>query len=362
VAFGSVWASTNASTGGTSVVRIDPATGEVVATFEGMGGQWSLAAGEGAVWVLTAAEGESVLSRIDPATNEAAHWVTVIGETRGVAAGEGAVWLALEGTHQGTGVVRVDPVTRSVADPVEASFTSLAVGQGYVWVQLISGDRVRRIDPITDAPVEPSIPFADAFRSFDAGEGGVWFIGGPGGTQGICRLNADTLEVDSCVQVSSYADTALSWPAALDAENDTIWVANYRNTVTRIDLRSGRPVVHASQLGSGGSCLSADQPGLISCQEAIEAARQEGSYPDEAPIARLIDYRAHPGDSPIRAWMMTYPCVKLMLHGGPVFASPRGPTYGPWDVVIDAHTGAFKVEGTARGKQSSTPCPPIPGG
>ena len=241
VAFGSVWASTVPPSGGTTVVRIDPSTDEVIASFEGVGGLWSLAAGEGAVWVLTAAEGESVLTRIDPGTNEATHWVTVVGEPRGLAAGDGAVWLLLTGTREGTELVRVDPQTSSPLDRIVGLFDTVAVGDGSVWVSTTaeggSGEDIRRINPTTGAFLEPSIVLSTAFRSFGVGEGGVWFIGGPAEPQGVCRLNTETIKVDSCVEVSGYADTGLNWPAALDAQTDTIWVANYQDSVTRIDLR-----------------------------------------------------------------------------------------------------------------------------
>jgi hypothetical protein len=227
VAFGSLWASTVAPGGSLhpQVVRIDPATNQIVAKFDGIGTY--LAAGEGAIWTLTATHSETTLHRIDPVTNEATTWVTVIGNPLGVAAGEGAVWLSVYGTHHGTGIVRVDPVARSVIDRIHVVFgPSMVVGEGHVWASGLpagaSDDLIRGV--------------AARFRVFDVGEGGVWFIGGPHEPRGVCRLNSETVEVDSCVEVASYADTGLNWPAALDRQNDTIWVANYQDTVTRIDL------------------------------------------------------------------------------------------------------------------------------
>ncbi len=236
VAFGSVWASGLGPSGGPRVSRIDPATDRVVATIDGVGGY--LAAGEGFVWALTPAEGEGVLSRIDPSNNEAVPLMDVGGPPVGLAAGEGAVWLSDTNPQTGVALVKVDPLTGSVVDRIEGDIYSLAVGEGYVWIAKLDpqgSTLVVRIDPWSDAPTEPSIQWGSSFRPFDAGEGGIWIIEGPPG--GICRLNADTLRDDSCVDPGDYADTGLNWSAALDTTNDTIWIANYRDTVTRVDIR-----------------------------------------------------------------------------------------------------------------------------
>jgi hypothetical protein len=227
VAFGSLWASTVAPGGGLHprVVRIDPATNQIVARFDGMGTY--LAAGEGAVWALSTADLRTRLHRIDPATNEAALWGTVLGHPLGLAVGAGSAWLVVQGTHTGTQIVGVDPANRSVIHEIHAAFVgSLVAGDGHLWAP-----GSKRGEFGTVQWINPR------FRAFDFGAGGVWFIGGPHKPRGVCRLNAESLEVDSCVEVSGYADTGLNWPAALDPETDTIWVANYQDTVTRIELR-----------------------------------------------------------------------------------------------------------------------------
>jgi hypothetical protein len=64
----------------------------------------------------------------------------------------------------------------------------------------------------------------------------VWIISGPEKPSGLCRLNQLTLEVDECVEPGDLAEVFFD-PAVLDAASHTIWVANERETVTRIDLR-----------------------------------------------------------------------------------------------------------------------------
>jgi DNA-binding beta-propeller fold protein YncE len=71
------------------------------------------------------------------------------------------------------------------------------------------------------------------FYPFAFWEGGVWFVGKEAA---VSRLNTVTLEVDASVTVGAVAqDSTLH--AALDASTETIWVANYEGTVTRVDLR-----------------------------------------------------------------------------------------------------------------------------
>jgi DNA-binding beta-propeller fold protein YncE len=56
--------------------------------------------------------------------------------------------------------------------------------------------------------------------------------GGPA----VSRLNTDTIEVDHSVAVDAVAQDS-TVHAALDTDTGTIWLANYEETITRIDLR-----------------------------------------------------------------------------------------------------------------------------
>ena len=84
------------------------------------------------------------------------------------------------------------------------------------------------------------VALSGSFRPFAYGEGGVWFLGDARHRRGsaICRLNAVTLEVDSCVNPGPVGDLEGSHPVfVLDRRAGTIWVSNFRHTITRIDLR-----------------------------------------------------------------------------------------------------------------------------
>jgi YVTN family beta-propeller protein len=230
-----VWVLTPADQG---LVRIDPATNQVVATIEVGRAPSGLAVGAGAVWVsrhsdgtvvridlatnrvvatigvgpapgaLTVAGGvvwvalpENGLGRIDPASNRS----TMVGVPRccagELAAGEGALWVANRG--DGT-LVRVDAATGRVAARVVLPRTTeqrphqVAVGEGAVWVTSASPRRgtanlLWRVDPASNQVIGTldlgptaagGIP-----NSVAAGDGAVWLGGMTKGS--IVRLEPE---------------------------------------------------------------------------------------------------------------------------------------------------------------------------
>jgi hypothetical protein len=91
-------------------------------------------------------------------------------------------------------------------------------------------------------------------------------------------------------------------------------------------------------------CLSADRPGLITCEEAIRRAKHEGGYGTAYPYdAQIKPYHVHRGSKPILAWVVTWHDVDRELEGGTAYPPPCA--IGEDGVVLDAHTGEFIVEG-----------------
>jgi hypothetical protein len=117
------------------------------------------------------------------------------------------------------------------------------------------------------------------------------------------------------------------------------------------------PAAPAPGDGEGATCRSPDEPGLISCEEALQRAQEEGGPPGQYPpggiVARLDWYRAHPKDPRVRVWAITYQHAVHPIHGPPGRPGPDCGV-GDWDVTIDARTGEFLVEG---GSALATPCP-----
>src|SRR4029450_3280165 len=100
--FGSVWITVS-----NGLVRLDPATGSVVARIDLGGRPWGVATGGGAVWIANQTHGTA--SRIDPNTN-AIVWRVRLDQDPlpttnpvGVAFGGGSVWAADNGSDKGWG-------------------------------------------------------------------------------------------------------------------------------------------------------------------------------------------------------------------------------------------------------------------
>jgi len=152
VGAGAVWVSRRSDD---TVVRIDPATNRVVATIGVGRAPGAVTMAGGVLWVALPDNG---LGRIDPASNRSTV-VDVPGCCAGeLAAGEGALWVANRG--DGT-LVRVDPVTGRVAARVPLPKTTdqrpheVAVGEGAVWVTSASPRReaenlLWRADPVSN--------------------------------------------------------------------------------------------------------------------------------------------------------------------------------------------------------------------
>jgi YVTN family beta-propeller protein len=180
---GAVWVSRHSD--GT-VVRIDPATNQVVATIAVGRAPGAVTVAGGVVWVALPQVG---LGRIDPASNRS----TVVGVSRccagELAAGGGALWVANRG--DGT-LVRVDPATARVVARVLLPKTTeqrphqVAVGDGAVWVTSASPRRgtanlLWRVDPASNQVIGTldlgPTSAGGMPNSVAAGNGAVW-VGG----------------------------------------------------------------------------------------------------------------------------------------------------------------------------------------
>lgn len=128
--------------------RIDPATNQVTGTVADIGdGAVTAVVGAGSVWVASVHDG--MLTRVDPQTLEVTARVGVGPMPLGVAYGAGAVWVAnrMHGT-----VARVDPASNRLVALVKVGSEPawVAVAGGSVWVTDPAGDAVARIDPATN--------------------------------------------------------------------------------------------------------------------------------------------------------------------------------------------------------------------
>lgn len=172
-AFGGVWVTEAADDGGFggSLLRLDPATGDVVArvpvdTIPQW--EWSgegLTVGDGSLWIANAAEtseagsGAAVV-RVDPVANRQVEVIDLNGDfAADVEVGLGAIWVSVF-TGEGNELLRVDPDSHEVVAriPLESSYSrNVLIAGGSVWVQeymvqgsTVGGTVVARVDPATN--------------------------------------------------------------------------------------------------------------------------------------------------------------------------------------------------------------------
>jgi YVTN family beta-propeller protein len=142
--FGSAWLACGRRG---EVMRVDTATGAVIARVRLSVSPWSIAAGEGAIWAV-ALQGSTVY-RIDPATNRVAAQIQLGVGVPYLWAGGGAVWVADDG---GSSLLRIDPGTNQVVAsiPVGNGPAGFAFDGTSAWVLNHRENTLDRIDRATN--------------------------------------------------------------------------------------------------------------------------------------------------------------------------------------------------------------------
>jgi class 3 adenylate cyclase/ABC-type transport system substrate-binding protein/streptogramin lyase len=128
------------------VRRINPRTGKVVHTFPLFGAK-EIAAGDGAVFVVSASDG--LLKRIDPATNQI-EWTTKLHPwIDEVAIAGGYAWMT---TNSDPTLFKFDLGNGRLLKPIPtgSADSRIAAGDGALWVENSWGGTVTRVDLATD--------------------------------------------------------------------------------------------------------------------------------------------------------------------------------------------------------------------
>ncbi len=157
-----------------AVSRIDPETGEVLATIKVSRGPIDLAVGGGLIWVVNFGLNADTVSRIDPRTNQVIGEPIVTGKgPLSMAVGDGSVWVA---NHDARTITRIDLDTNQVVAkiPVPSEPHRVAYGAGVVWVANWHDNSVSRIDPKTNRVVGEPIPIGFRAGNIAVGHGSVW--------------------------------------------------------------------------------------------------------------------------------------------------------------------------------------------
>ena len=239
--------------GDAEVYRLAPATGRKVATIPVP--QVPCEAGDvgfGSLWSATC--GEPGLVRIDPETDKVVGHLALkipsgMGGEGSVGAGEGGVWLVVDGADcTSCRVARVDPGTMRVTAEVEVESGSAGVrtGAGAVWVTNPVEDIVEKIDPVAEKVVD-SIGTGPGPRFFDVDEGGVWTLNQGDGT--VTRIDPATGKATT-VDASVPGDGG-----DLTAGGGWVWARGSGTLLTRIDAESGEVVERYGPSSGSGAVI-----------------------------------------------------------------------------------------------------------
>jgi len=232
-----------------SLVRLDLATNEVVATIPVGRSPEHVAVSEDAVWVANNEDG--TVSKIDPGTNAVVETVGVGGFPGGVAAAAGSesIWVA-KGTD---GIAQIRRLTENAFDAVgrdaafslplrgyaEAAtgageFVDVAVENDFVWAANYDDKTVLRIDPET-GDVVATIELPDNPYTLAAGEGAVWVANHADGD--VLRIDPATNRVTNTIEATTLGHLEIA------AGEGSVWVASPgAYSVWRLDPRANEIV------------------------------------------------------------------------------------------------------------------------
>lgn len=251
-----VWISSNAVSH-SLLERIDPIANAVVAEVQIPGRQISAIAADATdVWAITIADvsedgsrGVASLVRIDPATNEVVADIALGSQLTGyqdeIQIGREAVWVLgvrwvePENAEYGSDLIRVDPSTNEIVARVPVGGFHMVVGSDEVWAKFPADGAFdetverwlwTRVNGHTNEMSEP-FPFdADGlqFVSADA----LWSVGyDEQENVRVTRFDPGTLEV----QARSEPIRSYYTGAVLDPSSGTVWIAAVR-AIVRVDI------------------------------------------------------------------------------------------------------------------------------
>ena len=208
-----------------TVTRVDPATGQVIATIPVGHAPGGIAVAPGSVWVAN--HHSDSLSRIDPTTNTVAATVAFgsapTSGPQGIDATSDAVWAAVPNL---AGVVRIDTQTNSLAAtiPTGPECGSLAASPDAIWIASGCGSSslVTRVDPLTNKSVA-TVTVGAAARSVAVGLGSVWVAT----TKGLDRIDPQANKVIGELTVPGGAadDGDIGVFGDLTISNGSVWLA-----------------------------------------------------------------------------------------------------------------------------------------
>lgn len=312
--------------GKSSLYRFD-AQGTVTARVDDLHGPLTVT--EQAVWAVRKGGSDtSVLVHVDTTTSEVVG-TTPLGETAWyLTGGDGAVWVLT--LHGGADLLRVDAETGEVTArldvPIPGSVGAPLAADGWLWVPVArsSEGSIARLDGTTGELVGDPIPMGVPAQSpLGASAGGVWFLGDRPGGQIIARLDREALTFDSRLLLDeAAARPSIVHAAELSTDGGTIWIANHRDSVTRVDLVAyGQPpAMEQPGVGAGPT-----PPPNRWCNQEGECASLERYEGEDRPYER-----SGPGHCGWNA------ATFIAFRGGQYVRDERGDVVALAEVTYDA--------------------------
>lgn len=241
---------------GKGIGRYDVSTGELLGTSS-IDGETCAAPddGFGSLWVPTC--GEGAVHRVDPETGQVVATIPVTPSefTEGsVGAGEGGVWIVADGEScSGCILVRIDPDRNRIAAryDIPKHGTNVRAGLGGIWIAYPDTDEVLRVDP-TSGTVVARIDVGDAPRFLDVGLGGVWVMNQPDGS--VSHIDPKTNRVVDTIVI----DESGIGGGDLTIGEGSVWVRASAELVAVIDPERGRVVQRIGPALGSGSASAGD--------------------------------------------------------------------------------------------------------
>jgi YVTN family beta-propeller protein len=219
-----------------AVSRIDPQSGEVVATIKVSRGPMSVAFTPEAIWVVNFGMSGDTVIRIDPQTDQIAGEPIQTGRAPlSVAVGEGSLWVANHDAHT---ITRIDLATNQIVANINVTSEPhrVAYGEGSVWVANFHINSVTRIDPQKNQVIGEPIPIGHPAGNMAAGLGSVWVTSdyrGPVDADPedvvLVRIDPQTNEAVETIPLGGH-------PIDVEIAGDAVWVSiQGPNKVLRIN-------------------------------------------------------------------------------------------------------------------------------
>lgn len=237
-----------ASTSPSAVVRIDPATNQIVAAVGIPGEACSgLAFGFGSVWVPICGK-HAELVRIDATENKVSAILPQApsGPEGGIAASDDSVWMVTD--KRGT-LLRIDPVHNTVRQKITippGSFNPV-YSHGMVWITSVENNVLTAVDAPTGRVLDP-VSIGPKPRFLASGGGSIWTLNQGDGT--ITRVDEKSRRV-----VATIAAGIPGPGGDIDYEANSVWCTVFDIPLTAVDATTNRVV--KQWVGRGGDSLRA---------------------------------------------------------------------------------------------------------